>query len=121
MGIIDKLKKQKKSQSVLDALMKEKEPKEEIKEKPSDMEVREITDTRARMPGEKTEDSEAVKETQVREFRTEGMHEFDIETLGTNADAGLKAEYKAKIIKLIDEDKIEEAIKLLEELHLKLL
>ncbi|MCK4673473.1 hypothetical protein KAT67_05770, partial [candidate division WOR-3 bacterium] len=49
MGIIDKLKKEKKNESVLDFLVKEKEPKEKTKditqERSNDIEVREIQET----------------------------------------------------------------------------
>jgi len=121
MDIIDKLKKEKKAGSVFDALLKSKEqqekPKEETPTTPADIEVQEIKST-SPQPEEKTVIE--PKRTQPREFRTEGMHEFDIESLGQSSEASIKIEYKSVVSRLIDEDKIDEAIRLLLELKDKL-
>lgn len=127
MGILDKLKKDKKQESVLDSLLKKKEPEKkpgEIPKKPDDMEVREL-------PASETDklamaddiDMEPVEEPKpVQEFRAEGMHEFTLDSLGADSGgANIKAEYKSKVNQLIDKGKIDEAIKLLEELQLKLI
>jgi len=128
MGIIDKLKKGKKSESVLDSLVKKKSPQEEAKEtgaaKPDDIEVRELNPTgveKIAMP-EDIGMQPIVEEPPkpVHEFRAEGMHEFSLESLGSSPNASLKVEYKSKANKLIDEDKIDEAIKVLQELKQKL-
>ncbi|UCC11392.1 MAG: hypothetical protein JSW02_08550 [candidate division WOR-3 bacterium] len=124
MSIIDKLKKGKKVESVLDALTKKKEPESnEPPKKPSDLdvEVRELNPS----GGGKAEvledyDMEMVEEKSVREFRTEGMHEFELDSLGTSSDAVMKAEFKFRINDLIDKNQIDDAIAVLEELKRKL-
>ncbi len=124
MSIIDRLKKGKKVESVLDALTKKKDPESnEPMKKPSDLdvEVRELNPS----GGGKEEvledyDMEMVEEKSVREFRTEGMHEFELDSLGTSSDAVMKAEFKFRINDLIDKNQIDDAIALLEELKRKL-
>jgi hypothetical protein len=127
MGILDKLKKEKKKESVLDSLLKKKEPEKkpgEVPKKPDDFEVRELpaSDTDKLAMAEDI-DMEPVEEPKpVQEFRAEGMHEFTLDSLSDKAGgANIKAEYKAKVVHLIDKGKIDEAIKLLEELQLKLI
>ncbi len=126
MDIIERLKKKKKGDSVFDTLIKKKEKKPEKDEKverPSDIEVRELPDTaRASIPEQSEEimDITQLEAKPVREFRTEGMHEFDIESLGTSSDAALKAEYKSRINNLIDHNNIDGAMALLQELKKKL-
>ncbi len=115
MEFIKKLKRDKKAESVFDLLIEKKQKKEEVLEKPPDMEVTEISPEKP--PPVIQEKPEPVLQ---REFRAEGMHEFDIESLGASTGAGLKIEYKAKISSLIDEDRIDEAIELLKELKEKL-
>ena len=126
MSIIERLKKGKKTRSVLDSLVKKKEPektKDSETSRPSDIEVRELnpgTEPKIAMP----EDigmqpvEEDVKPT--REFRTQGMHEFTLDSLGNSPNAGIKAEYQAKVKRLMSEDKIDEAISALQELKQKL-
>lgn len=126
MGILDKLRKDKKSESVLDSLIKKKEPdkaKEATIEKSDDIEVRELNPADAEkiaMPEDIGMEPirEDVKPT--REFRTEGMHEFTLDSLGNSPGEKLKAEYKARVSRLIVEDKIDEAISALQELKRKL-
>ena len=123
MDIIDKLKKGKKAESVFDAIIKKKKTKEEEEKKeeaqttPSDLDIRELSTEKT--PTEKTEVTE-TREAQISQFQAGGMYEFDIESLGASADANIKAEYKSKISKLIDENKVDEAIRLLLELKSKL-
>lgn len=126
MGIIDRLKKGKKSESVLDVLVKKKQPdktRDGEASRPSDIEVRELnptTEPKIAMP----EDigmqpvEEDVKPT--REFRTQGMHEFTLDSLGDSPNAGIKVEYQARVKRLLSEDKIDEAIQALQELKQKL-
>lgn len=124
MSILDRLKKGKKMESVLDALTKKKEPETgDPAKKPRDLdvEVRELNPS----GGGKEEvledyDMEMVEEKPVREFRTEGMHEFELDSLGTSSDAIVKAEYKFRINDLIDKNQIDEAVTVLEELKRKL-
>ncbi len=124
MNIIDKLKKKKKSGSVLDSLIKKKEPKADaedmVQKKLDDIEVREITSSNKPVDSEEIEERTQPEEKPIREFRTEGMREFDIESLGVDSNANMKAEYKARITTLIDQDKIDEAMNLLHELKSKL-
>ena len=125
MGIIDRLKKGKKSRSVLQSLVKKKEPEKDkaSETRSSDIEVRELNpanEAKIAMP----EDigmqpvEEEVKPT--REFRTQGMHEFTLDSLGNSPNAGIKVEYQAKVKQLMSEDKIDEAIQALQELKQKL-
>ena len=128
MGILDKLKKDKKKESVLDSLLKKKEAEkkaDEIPKKPDDIEVRELpaSDTDKLAMAEDI-DMQPIEEERApaQEFRAEGMHEFTLDSLGADSGgASLKAEYKSRVIQLIDKGKIDEAIKLLEELQLKLI
>lgn len=128
MGILDKLKKDKKKESVLDSLLKKKEPEKkpgEIPKKPDDFEVRELpTSDTDKLAMADDIDMEPIDEgpKPVQEFRAEGMHEFTLDSLSENAGgANIKAEYKSRVVQLIDKGKIDEAIKLLEELQLKLI
>jgi hypothetical protein len=124
MSIIDRLKKGRKVESVLDALTKKKDP--ESKDQPKkpndlDVEVRELSPS----GGGKDDvledyDMEMIDEKPVREFRTEGMHEFELDSLGTSSDDIMKAEFKFRINDLIDKNQIDDAIALLEELKRKL-
>ncbi|MEO0185130.1 MAG: hypothetical protein ABIL20_04970 [candidate division WOR-3 bacterium] len=117
MDILKKLKKDKKPESVFDTLIKKKSADEKSTQKPEDMEVRAITpDKPLSEPQPVVEKKEAP---QKREFRTEGMHEFDIDSLGVDSEASLKIEYKARIMTLIDESRFDEAIELLKELKEK--
>jgi hypothetical protein len=124
MSIIDRLKKGKKVESVLDALTKKKEPEtKDTGTKPNDLDV-EVRELNPSGPGKEDVledlDMEPVDEKPVREFRTEGMHEFELDSLGTSSDAIMKTEYKFRINDLIDKNQIDEAIAVLEELKRKL-
>jgi hypothetical protein len=128
MGILDKLKKEKKKESVLDSLLKKQEDEKKSKDipkKPDDIEVRELpaSDTDKLAMAEDIDMQPVEGETRpAQEFRAEGMHEFTLDSLGADSGgANLKAEYKSKVVQLIDKGKIDEAIKLLEELQLKLI
>ena len=120
MDIIEKLKKDRKIRSVFDIILKGDEKKEEVEQRPSDIEVRELD------PVQPLEDETDIAETEpaevrpVREFRTEGMHEFDIDSLGSSGDGAIRIEYKTKVCKLIDTGHFDEAIELLKELRAKL-
>ena len=117
MDIIEKLKKERKVRSVFDVLKKGREAKQQVKERPDDIEVRELNPVQPPVDGEPTRsDADASEEKEVREFRTEGMHEFDIDSLGASGDGAVRIEYKSKIGKLIDAGKFDEAIELLEDL-----
>ena len=120
MDIIEKLKKEKKIRSVFDVILKNKEPKEGAEQKQNDIEVRELspTPTEAVQPEHVHEDADELKP--VREFRTEGMHEFDIESLGSSKDGAIRIEYKSKVCKLIDAGRFDEAVELLKELKSRL-
>lgn len=115
MEFLKKLKGEKKSETVIDSLIKKRVKKEEPVEKSVDMEVTQITPERASsaIPKEK---EPVIK----REFRTEGIREFDIDSLSADSKLNIKIEYKNKIGTLIDEGKIDEAIDLLKELKDKL-
>jgi len=119
MDIIDKLKKGKKGKSVFDSLIKKKETKEEkgeeIEKRPSDVEIREVNSDKKTAPVPEQEEIKPISE-----FSAEGMHEFDVESLSATSGESIKGEYKSKIIKSIDEGKIDEAINLLAELKNKL-
>lgn len=117
MDIIKKLKKEKKSESVFDTLIKKKSIEETPPQKFEDMEVTALSSDK--LPSEVPVVREKKEIVSKKEFRTEGMHEFDIESLGVNSDASLKIEYKAKIMTLIDENRFDEAIELLKELKEK--
>lgn len=126
MGILDKLKKTRKNESVLDSLIKKKEPdkvKDATFEKSNDIEVRELNPADAeKIAAPEDIGMEPVQEDvkPTREFRTEGMHEFTLDSLGNTPGAGIKAGYKAKVSRFISEDKIDEAISALQELKRKL-
>lgn len=131
MGILDKLKKEKQNKSVIDSLVKKKEEEKKpgaIPEKPSDIEVREMpaTDPLASLDdytGDDLPEGMVSEAKPSREFRTEGMHEFTLDSLGENTGGtmSMKLEYKSKVLQAIDKGDIDLAIKLLEELKLKLL
>ncbi|MEO0137234.1 MAG: hypothetical protein ABIL39_09935 [candidate division WOR-3 bacterium] len=118
MDIIKKLKKDKKPESVFDTLLKKKPAEEKPAVMPEDMEVTALTPEKS--PPEITPVIEKKESVPLREFRTEGMHEFDIDSLGVDSNTSLKIEYKAKITRLIDENKFDEAIALINELKEKL-
>jgi len=124
MDIIDKLKKGKKDRSVFDSLIKKKEAEKEFEEtpetRPPEIVVRELKATEPQTPQTEPADTEPKEDKPVREFRTEGMREFDFDSLGTSSGANVKIEYKAMIAKLIDENKIDDAIGLLQELKTRL-
>ncbi len=124
MGILDRLKKDKKAKSVLDALIKKKKAEAEVKDgtedKSSDIEVRELHHADKEPLDDEVTDITKLEEQPIQEFRTEGMHELDIESLGADRHANAKADYKARIISLINQNKIDEAISLLQELREKL-
>jgi len=120
MDIIEKLKKEKKVRSVFDVILENKESTKSVEGKPGDIEVRELSPASAETaePGHIHEESDEVKP--VREFRTEGMHEFDIESLGSSGDGAIRIEYKSKVCKLIDTGRFDEAVEFLKELKSKL-
>ena len=121
MEIIDRLRKEKKVRSVFDAIIRNKEAKEAPEEKLTDFEVRELTPGGTPAVAEPAPDDEVGDEEKpLREFRTEGMHEFDMESLSASGDGALRVEYKAKVCKLIDERRVDEAIEVLKELKSKL-
>jgi hypothetical protein len=121
MDILNKLKKDKKSDSVFDSVIKkkEKDTTPEIVARPTDMEVTQISGDKA---AQQEKAAVPAKETTPkREFRTEGMHEFSLDSLGIpDQQANLKTEYRAKVIALIDQQKYGEAIEMLMELQMKL-
>lgn len=128
MNIIDRLKKEKKHKSIFASLIKrknaEKEP-EIVQEKPDDIEVRELGASDRPTAAEEIIDiaeieEKPVEEKAIREFRTEGLREFDIESLGADSSAHLKDEYKRLIISSIDENRYDKAIHFLKELRTKL-
>lgn len=120
MDIIEKLKKEKKIRSVFDVILTEKSAVEEPEDKPDDIEVREIHSVQHVVEEQETVDPEPDTTKPVREFRTEGMHEFDIESLGASNDGAIRIEYKTKVCKLIDLGAVDEAIELLRDLKAKL-
>jgi len=121
MDIIEKLKKERKVRSVFDVIKKGREAKQPVEERPDDIEVRELNPAQPSVAGEQSrDDADATEEKEVREFRTEGMHEFELDSLGTSSDAIMKTEYKFRINDLIDKNQIDEAIAVLEELKRKL-
>jgi hypothetical protein len=121
MDILNKLKKDKKTDSVFDSVIKKKEREStpEFVAKPTDMEVTQLSGDKA-PPQEKQ--APPVKESAPkREFRTEGLHEFELDSLGVpDQQVDLKLEYKTKVVALIDQEKYGEAIEMLMELQLKL-
>ncbi|MEO0094614.1 MAG: hypothetical protein ABIL46_01020 [candidate division WOR-3 bacterium] len=119
MDIIKKLKKDKKPESVFETLISKKKTAEETPvQKSEDMEVTALTPEKSL--SESAAPVEKKEPVSTREFRTEGMHEFDIDSLGVDVSASLKIEYKSKIITLIDENKFDEAVELINELKEKL-
>jgi len=125
MSIIDRLKKAKKSESVLDSLVKKKEPEKTKDEqsRSSDIEVRELhpsTEAKIGLPEDIGMQPVEEDTKPVREFRTQGMHEFTLDSLGNSPNAGIKAEYQARVKRLMSEEKIDEAIQALHELKQKL-
>ncbi len=121
MDILNRLKKDKKSDSVFDSVIKkkEKESASEITTQPSGMEVTHISGDK---PAIQEKVTPPVKEpAPKREFRTEGLKEFELDSLGIpDKQANLKSEFRAKVIGLFDKEKYGEAIELLMELQLKL-
>jgi hypothetical protein len=120
MDIIEKLKKEKKVRSVFDVILDEKNTREQPAEGPDDIEVREIHSVQRVVEESENVDPESGHTREVREFRTEGMHEFDIESLGASNDGAIRIEYKTKVCKLIDLGEVDEAIELLKDLKAKL-
>lgn len=120
MDIIEKLKKERKIRSVFDVILTEKNAPEQPEDKPNDIEVREIHSTQRAVGEQETADAEPDEMKPVREFRTEGMHEFDIESLGASNDGAIRIEYKTKVCKLIDLGAVDEAIELLRDLKARL-
>lgn len=121
MDIIEKLKKEKKVRSVFDIILKGKEKKAEHFEKSPDIEVRELSPAAAvPEPEQANAEPGPPEQKPIREFRTEGMHEFDIDSLGASGHGALKVEYKARLVHLVDEGKIDEAIEVLKELKKRL-
>jgi hypothetical protein len=117
MDIIEKLKKERKIRSVFEVIKKGREAKQPVKERPDDIEVRELNSAQPSVAGEPSRvEADVTEEKEVREFRTEGMHEFDIDSLGASGDGAVRIEYKSRIGKLIDAGKFDEAIELLEDL-----
>lgn len=123
MDIIEKLKKEKKVRSVFEVIFKSKEAQNAPEEKLADIEVRELdpASPSGAVDGEPARDEvEEDVERPLREFRTEGMHEFDMESLSASGEGALRVEYKARVSQLIDERRVDEAIELLKELKSKL-
>ncbi len=128
MNIIDRLKKEKKRKSIFDALIKKKDSEKEaenVQEKPDDIEVRELVASDKPTAAEEIVDitdieEKSIEEKPLREFRTEGLREFDIESLGADSSARLKDEYKRLITSAIDENRYDKAIHFLKELRTKL-
>jgi hypothetical protein len=120
MDIIDRLRKEKKVRSVFDVILRNKEMKEVSEEKLTDIEVRELSPGSPAVAEPVADDDIGDEEKPLREFRTEGMHEFDMESLSASGDGALRVEYKARVGKLIDERKVDEAIEVLKELKSKL-
>jgi hypothetical protein len=120
MDIIEKLKKERKIRSVFDVIKESKETKENTEEKANDIEVRELSPAHPQVNEPDRAETEPAEEKPVREFRTDGMHEFDIDSLGAGGDASTRLEYKARINQLIDTGQLDEAIELLNELKSRL-
>jgi len=121
MDILNRLKKDKKSDSVFDSVIKkkEKESTSENTAQPSGMEVTHISGDK---PVVQEKNTPTVKEAgPKREFRTEGLKEFELDSLGVpDKNANLKSEYRVKMIDLFDKGNYGEAIEMLMELQLKL-
>lgn len=121
MDILNRLKKDKKSNSIFDSVIKkkEKESTSEFAAKQSDMEVTHISGDK---PAVQEKPATPVKESSPkREFRTDGLKEFELDSLGVpDKQANLKSEYRAKVIALIDKEQYGEAIEMLMELQIKL-
>ena len=120
MDIIDRLKKDKKIRSVFEVILKGMEEKAAPTEKPPDLEVRELDPAVPVSDETRPVDEGEIVEPPIPGFRAAGMHEFDMESLGTSSDTTLKIEYRLKVGSLIEEGKIEEAIEALNELKSKL-
>ncbi|UCG29366.1 MAG: hypothetical protein JSV53_07530 [candidate division WOR-3 bacterium] len=114
------MKKEKKVRSVFEVIFKSKEAKTAPEEKLADIEVRELDPASPSVSEPTQEDEVEDEEKPVREFRTEGMHEFDMDSLSASGEGALRIEYKAKVSKLIDERRVDEAIEILKELKSKL-
>jgi hypothetical protein len=120
MDILEKLKKEKKIRSVFDVIRESKKTKENTEEKVNDIEVRELSPAHPAVHEPAREEAEPAEDKPVREFRTDGMHEFDIDSLGAGGDASTRIEYKARINQMIDTGQLDEAIELLNELKSRL-
>lgn len=120
MDIIEKLKKERKIRTVFDVILKEKSAKTTTEPTPVDMEVRELGGGPPTAVEPERAGSGTPTEKPVREFRTEGMHEFDIESLGASGDGALRIECKSRVGELIDAGKFDDAIELLKNLKAKL-
>jgi hypothetical protein len=120
MDIIEKLKKEKKIRSVFDMIVKTQKTESDTGPKPGDIEVRELNPVQPIVSGPEPKAGDQSETRPVREFRTEGMHEFDIESLASSSDGAIRIEYKTKISKLIDAGQFDEAIGLLKDLKSKL-
>lgn len=118
MDIIKRLKKEKKAESIFDELIKNKDNEKKDSTTPADVEVTQLTPDKS--PVDQGKPVAPAEKPVKREFHAEGMHEFDIESLGTSAHMSAKLEYKARISIAIDEGKFEEAIELIRELQQKI-
>lgn len=119
MDIINRLKKGKKTESVFDALVKKKAPADPTPAKSLDADVTPLSPDTNRNPETHTAETKEPVAKQ-RTIRTEGMHEFDLESLGQSPDAGLRVEYRQRITNLLDEDRFDEAIDLIKEFKRRL-
>lgn len=122
MDILNRLKREKKADSVMDSVIKkkEKEPQPEIAAQPSNMEVTHISGDKPAAQ-EKTTPPPVKEPAPKREFRTDGLREFELDSLGVpDKHANLKAEYRAKLTALYDNGQYGEAIELLMELQIQI-
>ena len=120
MDIIEKLKKEKKIRSVFDVILEDKKTKENPEPEPNDIEVRELNPAQPIVNEPERVEAEPEGTQPEREFRAEGMHEFDIDSLGASGDGAIRIEYKTQVCKLIDTGAFDEAIELLKDLKSKL-
>jgi len=118
MDILKKLKKKKEEDSPFSGLIK-KTPKKEEVEKDEDIEVKPLhVDEQA--PPSTAPSPPPRKEEPV--FHATGMRELDFDTVSSQTEelSRLKGDYIKKISDLIHQDRIGEAINLLEELKGKI-
>ena len=115
MDILQKLKSQKKDkESVLSSIFskKEKEPEKKAGPEP-DPDI-----TPLEKPG--TEEKVVFRQERVvsrpQTFHTEGLKEFDLESLKGDENAPIKAEFAQRVGSFIIEGKVDEAITALNEL-----